>query len=103
MNHSPPPQKKPFGGAVGWDSWFFFFTPLKRQYKPVNKADSIYSYLLYTGVKNGSEGLVSEYYPTRDLYVVENAGKCWTGLELLACDVVSTCVAERKRYSAFPH
>lgn len=50
MNHSPPPppKKTPFGVEIV----DFFFTPLKHQDKLVNKADSIYSYLLYTWVKN---------------------------------------------------
>lgn len=51
MNHSPP--KKTLGELlVERVDFFFFLTPLKRHDKLVNKADSIYSYPLYTWVKN---------------------------------------------------
>lgn len=48
--------KSLFLGTVGWNSWFF--TPWQHQDKCVNKADSIYSYLLYTWVKKYSSGKV---------------------------------------------
>lgn len=48
MNRSP--KRNLFGFLA--EIVDFFFTPLKHQDKLVNKADSIYSYLLYTWVKN---------------------------------------------------
>lgn len=101
-HESQPPQKNLLGELLV--EILFFFTPLKHQDKLVNKADNIYSCVLYTWVKNMAVGeIVSEYYPTCDLYVVENAVKFWTGLEFKACEVDSTLVVEWKRCSAFPH
>lgn len=46
-------QPKPFfGGNFQLRSLIFFLTPLKHQDKLVNKADSIYSYLLCPWVRN---------------------------------------------------
>lgn len=48
MNHS----QNPFWGELSVEIIDFFLTPLKHQDKLVNKADSIYSYLLCPWVRN---------------------------------------------------